>query len=85
MWNREIKAVFLIHMMSLLYEKKYNKVDVYIFLCVSLCESSSPYFSHSCDCSDEKREGAVLGSLQTHFVSSIGGARQKEHRNQSRR
>lgn len=41
------------------------------------------------DCSfqtgDEKREGAVLGSLQAHFVSSIGGARQKEHRNQSSR
>lgn len=32
---------------------------------------------------DEKREGAVLGSIQTHFVSSIGGARQKHHRNQS--
>lgn len=46
-------------------------------------------FFHSCDCSfqtgDEKREGAVLGSLQAHFVSSIGGARQKEHRNQSSR
>lgn len=53
----------------------FKKVDLKFLVLFALFQS--------CDCSDEKREVWVLGSLQTHFVSSIGGARQKEYRNQS--
>lgn len=71
---------FVIEIMGLLYWQC-ERVSVsphensFFFFLVSVTEASAGVMRNV--------KGAVLGSLQTHFVSSISGAGQKEHRNQS--